>query len=421
MTSIRTLIRLIVEADAYQRRHNKPFDLTSVIKQYVTNTEPPAYFLTMTELPKVGVNPRSKYNTPIGIYTYPLDDAHFAYLVEDKLPFQSDTEFFSIIEATDPYSMLVVGRKNVNGIVSGADFERAMKLFGIDVTEAPRDDGEPTKIEMVNDVNKFLNYNNDAALFGSMFALSRKSKKPNVAWTSMLLKAGYTAVYDSGFGVIHENEPIQCVFLTPSAYRTVGTWRTSDLRRHNPNQMFNRLRREAYEKDVSIISLCHDDSYLKFSDENSKFMIENAIAIHGADLETSNRVFDFFEKTNINFHVSNSIFSKLIHNILTNENTENNLVKLKKIIDHNFNIKWARDAHYLMILDVNKLDNHAIRRVLTLIADGDFTPEDMQRFNLEYLLRRYEMSSHPNIRVDTRLNAIKHAWAVGEDVPMSFE
>jgi len=38
-----------------------------------THARPESLVVTYTNVDKVGINPKSKYNTPLGIYFYPLD------------------------------------------------------------------------------------------------------------------------------------------------------------------------------------------------------------------------------------------------------------------------------------------------------------------------------------------------------------
>lgn len=47
----------------------------------------PTYFVTFTEIPKVGINPQSKYQTPIGIYTYPIVPQIIMGHSKKELPF----------------------------------------------------------------------------------------------------------------------------------------------------------------------------------------------------------------------------------------------------------------------------------------------------------------------------------------------
>ena len=45
-----------------------------VVRQYAERKDVDKFYLTYTREQKVGINPKSGYNTPIGIYTYPLKE-----------------------------------------------------------------------------------------------------------------------------------------------------------------------------------------------------------------------------------------------------------------------------------------------------------------------------------------------------------
>ena len=58
------------------------------------------YGVSMTTLPKLGINPGSKYNTPVGIYFYPADYylRRKAGSGKGKLDFQDDAQYIQIFE-----------------------------------------------------------------------------------------------------------------------------------------------------------------------------------------------------------------------------------------------------------------------------------------------------------------------------------
>ena len=63
------------------------------------------YGITMTKLPKVGINPGSRYNTPIGVYFYP---ARY-YLKRSELPFEHDANYINVIKFKDGAKILDLG------------------------------------------------------------------------------------------------------------------------------------------------------------------------------------------------------------------------------------------------------------------------------------------------------------------------
>lgn len=60
-------------------------------------------------IPKLGINPASTYNTPNGIYSYPLNSEIYRQLRMGQLPFAQDKPHFSIFEIRDGKNIIVIG------------------------------------------------------------------------------------------------------------------------------------------------------------------------------------------------------------------------------------------------------------------------------------------------------------------------
>lgn len=78
----------------------------------------PGVFFSMTAIEKLGINPQSRYNTPLGIYAYPLDGDHFAALRDGTLPFAGDQPFIQVFRQPEN------GVVDVSGPYSQGDLER---------------------------------------------------------------------------------------------------------------------------------------------------------------------------------------------------------------------------------------------------------------------------------------------------------
>lgn len=79
---------------------NPKVDALSAFSLYANN---PNMFVTFTDHPKVGVNPKSKWDTtPTGVYTYPLwyilDKSYKTGSVHGSAPFASDKKFVQLLE-----------------------------------------------------------------------------------------------------------------------------------------------------------------------------------------------------------------------------------------------------------------------------------------------------------------------------------
>ena len=77
-------------------------------------------------IPKVGINPKSKYNTPNGIYSYPLTTKIYRDMSRGELPFAQNQPYFSIFKISEGAKIFTIDQ---NGNVDGfdeQDYEQAI-------------------------------------------------------------------------------------------------------------------------------------------------------------------------------------------------------------------------------------------------------------------------------------------------------
>lgn len=189
---------------------------------------PENLFVTFVSVDKVGLNPKSPYDTPIGVYSYPLD---FIFEEED-VPFRGETKS----------SKIKVLKNKTNKILSNdlSDGEYGLKIKQIE--NLMKNSGKYSP-EIETDPEKYIKRWEQAARkntnFGSLWNVTRMltmdyysrpnhrkvqgpTKNNHIAWTKLLLELGYELVIDYGTGTIHPSEPTQAVFLSPTAYKVVG-------------------------------------------------------------------------------------------------------------------------------------------------------------------------------------------------------
>ena len=80
-----------------------------------------------------------------------------------------------------------------------------------------------------------------------------------------MLQSGYTSVYDTGSGLIHNVEPEQAVFLTADSYKILSTHNTNEFRRFKKSAAFNK-------QDY----LLHLRKFKNLNDNQVKFVLNNA-------------------------------------------------------------------------------------------------------------------------------------------------
>lgn len=204
---------------------NKELWLDYLKKNFKT---PDGLFVTFVSVDKVGLNPKSPYDTPIGVYTYPLDYV----LNEEDVPFRGETKS----------SKIKVLKRKTNKILTNdlTDYEYELKIKQIE--NLMNNSGKYIP-EVESESKDYIKRWEQAARkntnFGCLWNITRMlsmdfyskknasnlkgpTKNNPVAWTKLLLELGYDLAIDYDTGTIHPSEPTQAVFLNPNSYKVVG-------------------------------------------------------------------------------------------------------------------------------------------------------------------------------------------------------
>lgn len=211
----------------------------------------PKYFISFTDIPKIGINPKSEFHTPAGIYTYPI-----RYVIKnDKLdvPFAGKRKYIHILELNT--------NKILNGkTYSDSDYYRDERSLNEILNQS---DVPPENYENYLDYDLREEYGDDAweyvdcdylTMFSdadadSLAEANHRKRKPIdriwclsqviskilsgdknniIKWNSLLRYMGYDMALDEGLGFIHPNEPIQALFLVKNAFRSVDLIENAD-------------------------------------------------------------------------------------------------------------------------------------------------------------------------------------------------
>lgn len=242
MNNLERTLKYLLEA----RRNPELNPKISAYEELKPYRDKDGYFFSFTEQDKIGVNPRSPYATPIGIYTYPTKGAFKRYNldgyrdVKHTLPFASERKYVWIVKLKEGQRVLNFSR------YGEADFQRdasilkryyntnkelfdESKLGGKIKTIEPSLVGKDNPYSTMEEMFKYFTPSKDNSHGFCIWQISReiassfKQGRPSVKWNTLLYKIlGYTAILDlEGRGIIHPNEPMQAVFLTRSALSVV--------------------------------------------------------------------------------------------------------------------------------------------------------------------------------------------------------
>ena len=86
-----------------------PSTLEQLEPYVVSDDETPTHFFQFSNVNKLGVNPSSKFNTPMGIYAYPLIKTLFDQYKMGHIPFASDRKYTIVFKTKPGSNILVAG------------------------------------------------------------------------------------------------------------------------------------------------------------------------------------------------------------------------------------------------------------------------------------------------------------------------
>ena len=188
-------------------------------------------FVSFTNVDKLGINPTSKYNTPIGIYAYP------AAYVQSKvgtrnmnhLPFAGESEYATIFKAKgNIIDLSMISDREVNDYykkiaeywskVSGKDWKTSVDEVEDIINDAPYN-------------AKMSSYEGGKLWYvtmkvGTMMARGKSREKGTtkpdaISWNKLFREIGVSGCIDNGIGIIHTSEPYQAVFFDISAVSVI--------------------------------------------------------------------------------------------------------------------------------------------------------------------------------------------------------
>jgi hypothetical protein len=188
---------LILEARKFPKLNTKRQPLAELI-DIQRNTQSENVFVTFTDVDKLGINPSSTYDTPLGIYAYPLN-----YVIDVKMhvPFAAYTNYIQVFQLIQPDDVWWL-----------------------------RDQSQISEIKQkLAQVMKVPSNISDARkLWYFVYKYASSMGKPSIASRKLMMKAGIVGMVDYGTdddagGIIHENEPIQAVFFTTKVLKQLTT------------------------------------------------------------------------------------------------------------------------------------------------------------------------------------------------------
>jgi hypothetical protein len=208
-------------------------------------------FVSFTGVDKLGINPTSKYNTPLGIYSYP------AGYVKSKvgktnsmnhLPFAGDSPYATIFKARGNIIDLTdISDREVNEYykkiaeywskVSGKDWKTSVDQVEDIINDAPYN----AKISSYEGGKLWYVTMKVAGMIARKKPAEKQVAKPDaVSWNTLFRSIGVSGCVDNGAGIIHTSEPHQAVFFDIGAVSVIK--RVYNRANYNPREIKHNAR-----------------------------------------------------------------------------------------------------------------------------------------------------------------------------------
>jgi hypothetical protein len=234
-------------SDIIEARKNPELNPKVSVNQYIrraydaasqlSNTNLKNLFVSFVAVPKLGINPRSKFNTPLGIYAYPAGyvivraDDHKP--MRHSLPYAGDQPYAAVFSAGG--NIIDIRRMSANDEELYYDklreFAKRLPKINSDIYIP---DGIAKDwlsilelcIKLAPDRAKFKNLPGGRLWYVtyrfSNYYGPQYGQNPIVTWNKLFRSIGIDGVVDEGAGIIHESEPTQAVFFSLVPLRVLG-------------------------------------------------------------------------------------------------------------------------------------------------------------------------------------------------------
>jgi len=166
------------------------------------------YAVTMTKIPKVGVNPRPEHNTPIGVYFYPARYYLNIKTYGEELPYMENAAYINIIKFNGGYENKILDISALSKSQFDSSMDSLKKYYSkTDVDSLIEESKKKSSVKTPG---------------GRLWYVTMKlSEGSSSKWNAILRKLGFGVVIDNGFGIMHQNEPTQGFLLTGTAAKVI--------------------------------------------------------------------------------------------------------------------------------------------------------------------------------------------------------
>ena len=182
--------------------------------------EPPRYALHFGTVDKVGVNPKSEYDTPLAVCAYPLTEEIFNQFLRIDLPFAQRKAKYLFVMEIKPDARVFYSTERFFDLGVGPEY------LGADLSKIEIDAEDDMTIAEIREASfskQFFYSTRPSGYYRNKpYFVEGGTAARAAQWGHKLWKMGIDVWVDADEeGILHRAEPSQVMFFNPSSYRVV--------------------------------------------------------------------------------------------------------------------------------------------------------------------------------------------------------
>ncbi len=180
-------------------------------------------FVSMTSVDKLGINPLSSYDTPLGIYSYPAEFVRYSSSF-DALPFAGNQPFINVFTLKTGTNLV-----DLNTMTAAQLKEWHKKISAYYASTKPKSEWK-SAVDYVERIIIDSPHNAKSKTRGGYFwYIAMKVSGANIVrWNKLMRGIGVDGCIDNGGGIIHTAEPTQAVFFSLSPIKIIDRIRNKE-------------------------------------------------------------------------------------------------------------------------------------------------------------------------------------------------
>lgn len=268
LNKINTILSL-----SYKDREGNKYSTNDILLKYINDDN---IYVTFTDINKLGINPKYDFDTPLGIYCYPIKEAYRYY----KLGKNNKQTFIETIPLVNNRKYIIIFKtKNKNTIIDSnytkERFSRDFDLLKKEYYLKNKDLFDNFHLKIKNNNIPYLNIienNYSSQLYFLTYFLS---KRDFIKWNKIFRFLGYDAFVDPGYSIIHKNEPCQAVFFSIKNIEIIGSYNNKTNKIIKKSTNYKKV--NIIDKGVKEEFFINCDINLNNSENNVSFLSDSKI------------------------------------------------------------------------------------------------------------------------------------------------